>query len=164
MTTVLVVGATGILRPATVSLAASGATVLAVARTRQDLERLADATPRVVPVVVDCLRPDAVAVALATTGRRPTSGLCYCPAADAAGRRGLAALVDGPLLQLLPSAWAEPGAAVPDVGGPVLQLGWTDDPPRWHSADEVSAAALDVLASGMDGVLGRVRPWTDRPT
>lgn len=163
MTRVLVVGATGILRPAAVALAASGVTVLAVARTRQDLERLAQAAPGVVPVVADCLRPEEVVAALATTGPRPLSGLCYCPAADAAGRRALAALVDGPLLQLLPSAWAEPDAAAPDAGGPVLQLGWTGVPPRWHTPDEVSTAALEAWREGRDAVLGRVRPWADRP-
>jgi hypothetical protein len=161
--TVLVIGATRILRPAVTGLATTGADVLAVARTASDLDLLAGEVPAVVPVPCDALDVEALGAALAGHPR-PAAGLCYLPGAEADVRRGLAALVDGPLVQLLPSAAAAPNAEPADVGGPVLQLGWTGDPPRWHSPDEISAAALAVLSTREDAVLGTVRPWTDRPT
>jgi hypothetical protein len=163
MDPVLVVGATGILRPAVRSLSAAGRHVVAVARSAGDLHQLAVEVRGVVPLAQDCLDPDALGGALSVMGLEVRAGIAYCPAADRAVLRGLAAVVGGPLVHLLPSAWAAPGGRRPRVRGPVLQLGWTGDPPRWHTPDEVSAAALAVLASGDDAVLGRVRPWTDRP-
>lgn len=160
---VLVVGATRILRPAVLALAADGEGVVAVSRTAADLDVLAAEVAGVVPVPADALDVDGLGAALTELRLRPTAGLCYLPGADAAVRRRLAALVDGPLVQLVPSAWAAPDAQPQDVGGPALQLGWTGEPARWHTSDEVSAAALDVLRDGRDAVLGRVRPWDERP-
>jgi hypothetical protein len=161
--TVLVIGATRILRPAVVTLAGGGATVVAGSRSAADLDALAAQVPGVVPVPADGLATGGLGTALTDLRLRPTGGLCYLPGADAAVRRQLAALVDGPLVQLLPSAWAAPDAQRQDVGGPSLQLGWTGDPARWHTPEEISTAALDVLHKGRDAVLGRVRPWEERP-
>ena len=46
-----------------------------------------------------------------------------------------------------------------------LVLGWAEDEgaARWHSPEEISAAALDVLFTGHGRVLGVVRPWDRRP-
>ena len=159
----LVVGATRILRPAVRTLVDDGATVVAVARSTADLEALAVEVGAVVPVAADCLDAGSLGDTLARRGLRPAAALLYCPTAGLVVHRRLAALVDGPAVQLLPSGWAAPDAAAVDLGGPVLQLGWTGDPPRWHTPAEISMAALDVLSSGVDAVLGRVRPWQERP-
>ena len=48
----------------------------------------------------------------------------------------------------------------------VLQLGWRDDGEGgWHTAKEISLAALEVVDSACPNsfVLGRIRPWEDRP-
>ena len=63
-----------------------------------------------------------------------------------------------------PSAAADPHTGAGIVPADTLQLGWTEDAPhRWHTPDEVSIAALAVLADGEPRTLGTVRPWSDRP-
>lgn len=133
---VLVVGGTGILRPAVDALLAAGREVTVLGRSP---ERLAALPPAVTGVVGDLGHPDALAAALAAAaGGRPdrfTAGVAYLPAvtdlarsgpADRTGLidrdrpaepTGLAALrvlrgaVDGPLVAVLTSAVAAPPAA-----------------------------------------------------
>ena len=151
---VLVVGATRILRPVAIALAAAGDDVLGVARTRRDLDALAAEYPGITGVPVDWSDRDRLAAALA--GRRIRRAVLYCPGAPDATLRLIARTVTGAVVHVLPSAAATPGAA-PVATRPRwrhLQLGWTGDPPRWHTPEEISAAALDVLRTGVDN------PWT----
>ncbi|MEU8535035.1 hypothetical protein [Streptomyces parvulus] len=62
-----------------------------------------------------------------------------------------------------------PAGARPTPGCRLLVLGWPPRPEgsRWHTAGEISEAALRVLDAGpppRDAVLGRVRPWRTRPS
>jgi hypothetical protein len=125
------------------------------------------AHPELVPVVADLTDLAPVRRALAGAPRLHAA-VVYAPFADPAVPALLAGAVDGRLVELFTSRWADPqlGAAeLPSVGIPLL-LGWATDPSgrtRWHTAAEISAAALDVLASGQPAQLGAVRPWHERP-
>ncbi|MFB7087075.1 hypothetical protein [Streptomyces sp. NPDC056296] len=61
-----------------------------------------------------------------------------------------------------------PPRARPTPDCRLLVLGWRTRPEgsRWHTAEEISEAALRVLdaAPPRDAVLGRVRPWSTRPS
>jgi hypothetical protein len=71
------------------------------------------------------------------------------------------------------SRWAAPGAPAPPWAGMpgvvALQLGWAAQGARgsrWHTPEEVSAAAMGELAAPWAPrtvVLGSVRPWSARP-
>ena len=171
---VLVVGATGILRPAVLQLARSGRTVVAVARGRVDLTTLEAAGGQRVEVVpIDLTRSREVAAATATGGALAgplDAALVYQPRTFAPEFDRVLAHVHGRVVRLLTSAAGAPDVAPWDDGDrrpdeARLLLGWTgpDDAPRWHTPEEVSAAALEVAAHGRDAVLGRVRPWAGRP-
>lgn len=168
------VGATGPLRPAVLRLAGAGTAVVALARRPGPLADLLGAGD-VQPLAVDHGDPVALAAALATV-ERSDGALVYAPDAAEATIDTLQVAVDSPLVRLLPSRWAEPSPhdATPGefhladgrwprpAGRRHLLLGWTSGR-QWHDPDAISAAALRVLQSGQDAVLGVVRPWSSRP-
>ncbi|MFE2374697.1 hypothetical protein [Streptomyces sp. NPDC059398] len=120
-----------------------------------------------------------------------TGALVYSPALPpGAAASCLRGLLGGPCVLLLPSRWADPAeAAVWGHGGAAGQGSWTPAllPPearpaewvrplvlgwraeeggtRWHTPEEISAAALELLDAPAPAaaVLGRVRPWAGRP-
>jgi hypothetical protein len=168
---VLVVGATGILRPAAVALAVGGDRVVAVARGRAELGELADATGAAA-VAFDATRAELVRELVPAVD----AAIVYRPAVSDGSLAALAPLVRRRGVLVLPSGAADPAAvgdeldfaALPPAPGPCwrrLLLGWAEDgpEPRWHSPDEVSAAAVHVLDTGEEAVLGTVRPWARRP-
>ena len=162
---ILVIGATRILRPAALRLADEGWEIVAMARTPEDLHRLAAERPGgIVALQGDHRRLKVLRTLLKTAGR-VDAALVYAPVA---GPRTLALLrsaVGGPVVQLVTSAAAAPDAVLPPVPAqPWYQviLGWRADG-TWHSPAEVSDAALTALAEERDLVLGAVRPWADRP-
>ncbi len=160
---VLVVGGTGILSPAVRVLVDRGARVSVVSRSGHGVPAGADA------VVADVTRVAALAAALdLAIGERGPLGLAlaYQPFAPAGAWAALAARVDGPLVALLTSGHAAPrdAPAPPLPAGAVagaevrhLLLGWHPPgaglPARWHTPEEISAAALGVagVAGGNDG-------------
>ena len=93
-----------------------------------------------------------------------SEALVYRPAVSEESLAFLRAATSGRCVVVLTSDEADPAygdVAVPDD---TLQLGWhTGDVQRWHSAAEVSDAALAVLADGAPRILGAIRPWSSRP-
>ncbi|MEV0845068.1 hypothetical protein AB0J21_04120 [Streptomyces sp. NPDC049954] len=185
---VLVVGATRVLRPAVGTLAARGASVTAVARTAGELDALARESPGDVrPLAADATADDFGARLRRAGGPAGFTGaLVYAPALPPRAVTGqVAASLDaGPLVLILTSEWAAPGNGAPasaawaphllpagarpgDACRPLV-LGWRGTGPavRWHTPEEISAAALALLDDprGTDAVLGEVRPWTARPS
>lgn len=164
----LVVGATGALRPAAVELARTGRTVIAVCRSAQRLADLAARRPTIRPAPTDYTDPQRLAEDLPPGPYE--AALLYCPHAPVSARQVLAERTHGPVVELLTSAVADPGrvglhlelADLPTVGTVRVLLGWADGP-RWHTPSELSQAALAALADGQDRILGRVRPWEERP-
>lgn len=165
----LVVGATGVLRPAVLDLVGGGTEVIGLARDRGRLAALATACgPGFRPLAVDYTDDAALAGALAEVPAPGFSAaLLYCPGAPATAVRLLAERVSGRVVCLLTSSWARPGRRRPAYGVSCVELllGWAREAAgtRWHTPAEISRAALDVLASGRPGTLGTVRPWRDRP-
>jgi NAD(P)-dependent dehydrogenase (short-subunit alcohol dehydrogenase family) len=160
--TVLVVGATGILRPAAVELARTSRPVVAMARRAGPLRSLAAEADDVSTMSVDYT--DLPALESALHGVRTDTAIVYAPAADEATIDQLQEHVAGRFVRLLTSAWAAPGCEPPRrrPDRVHLVLGWRRDG-QWHTPGEVSAASLDVLRTGRDATLGVVRPWSDWP-
>ena len=174
---VLVIGATGILRPACLDLVGAGRPVLAIARDGQrlgDLRRAAG--PLLAHKSADCRVLASIRVALTgAEGLGPLSGaLVYCPAAPAHLLDVVTRVTRGPVVWLMTSAGAaaqgsnaqrpasdgESHARAP--GGVVtVKLGWAtelDGSPRWHTPREVSTIALEALHQNMDRTLGTWDP------
>lgn len=171
-TRVLVVGATRILRPAVEELVASGGTVVAVARSPGELRELAAAHPgRVVPAAADYADTNGFRDAVRASGATPDAAVVYAPLATDATRSVLQELVCGPVVELLTSDIAA-GYAYPFMldclpPAPHLQwyrlvLGWTEQR-NWHTRQQISTAALSVLADRRDWQLGVLTPFDDRP-
>jgi hypothetical protein len=117
----------------------------------------------VTPIAVDWADVGAVRAALAPFTF--DQALLYCPTAPVRAVAAMRAAVTGRVVHLLTSAAVTPPSTIedlPDDGSVHVVLGWTADR-RWHTPDELSAAALDALRTGADAVLGKVRPWSDRP-
>jgi hypothetical protein len=180
---ILVVGATGILAPACASLVARGGAVLAVARTADDLDRL-HADTLGAGGELSTLAADATSDGF--VGRLEalplTGGLVYAPATVGGATDRLAERLGRRLVEVVTSSYADPDSATYDdrwAGGELrpaghtrVVLGWALDEntadrsgpqSRWHSPDEVSAAAVEALTTGRDRVLGLVAPWETRP-
>lgn len=157
MTSVLVVGAAGILAPAASALMKRGAEVTGISRRRRS------------PAGVDGLHVDAhdlPALDAALGSARWEAAIVYAPAVTARTLPRIAAAVDGRVVLVRTSAAADPAHGLEPVLAPdVLLLGWVDDgrSTRWHTPQEVSDAALEVLADGEPRILGAVRPWERRP-
>lgn len=153
---VLVVGASGILAPAATTLAGRGQRVTGIGRSR--------AMPAMVEeLFVDARDADALETALGD--RRWSAAIVYEPAVSEASMQALAHAVDGEVVHVRTSASADPALGELQVPPQTLLLGWHEDEagPRWHRPDEVSDAALQVLADGRPRILGVVRPWDRRP-
>ena len=124
---------------------------------------------------------DAGALAAALDGALAARGplaaaLVYMPSAPLASWQALAARTAGARrIAVLTSAHGAPGrstatrrdAVAADAGTGVLLLGWTveDGVARWHTPEDISGAALQLLSvPGLaEAVLGTVEPWSDRP-
>ncbi|WP_375388078.1 hypothetical protein [uncultured Amnibacterium sp.] len=148
--TVLVIGGTGILAPVVAALRVEGDVVAPSRRTEPPFDGHGDGAS--VPGAFD-----AAAV--------------YAPAVSEATLRRLRAAVSGRLVLVQPSAASAPDAdpawarAAEAVGAVRVLLGWAgpDGGARWHTPEEIAPAVLAALADGAPRVVGRVRPWSDRP-
>lgn len=148
---VLVVGSSGILRPAAAALAADGVEVVGVSRRGGGGSITVDAR-------------DAGALRAALDGQKWCQAIVYRPAVSDESLAFLRAATAGRCVVVLTSDVADPVYGDVSVPDDTLQLGWyTGDVPRWHNAEEVSDAALAVLADGAPRILGTVRPWSSRP-
>jgi saccharopine dehydrogenase-like NADP-dependent oxidoreductase len=153
---VLVVGASGILAPAAETLARRGVRVTGIGRSRS-------MPSAVEPILVDA--SDAVALAAVLGDRRWSAALVYDPAVSEASMRVITRAVSGEIVRVRTSAAADPALGELHLPAHTLLLGWAEgeEVTRWHRPDEVSEAALQVLADGEPRVLGAVRPWGRRP-
>jgi hypothetical protein len=170
----LVVGGTGILRPAAQTLAGRGSLITVLAR------GAIDRPPREFAAAVDVRDAPALGVALddALAARGPLElALVYAPFAPATSMEAIAKRVSGRLIYVLTSRWGAPGAEradrdawAPDGAGGLTQrvtLGWAHEPDvaRWHTPEEVSHATLDALEHGAsETTLGTLRPWSECPS
>jgi hypothetical protein len=164
------------------TLLESGATVVGVARHAEGLAEIAQpggtTSRRFLPLAGDASSasfPAVLRALLEQSGLVASGLLVYAPASSPVVIAELAASGQVPLVEILTSAAAEPKDAtgswsVDDLpeAAPTrrrLVLGWRSDPdgPRWHGPDEISAAALAVLGTPGDHVLGVVGPWSERP-
>ncbi len=155
---VLVVGATGILRPAVATLAARGDDVTGVSR------GVAGIPDGVRALAVDACDREALAATLG--GRHWDRAIVYRNVVRAESLPEIELRVEGRLVLVRTSGAADPAKGEPTARANVLQLGWTDDGSggtRWHTREEISQAALAVFEDGQYRMLGVVRPWSDRP-
>jgi len=155
---VLVVGATGILRPAVGALADRGDDVTGVSR------GVAGIPDGVRALAVDARDRGALAATLG--GRAWDRAIVYRNVVRAETLPEIELRVEGRLVLIRTSGAADPSKGEPDERPNVLQLGWAADGAggtRWHTPDEISAAAIAVLDDGEFRMLGVVRPWRDRP-
>jgi hypothetical protein len=152
---VLVIGATGILAPAAEALRERGARVIGVSRAGG----FADGDD----VAVDAR--DAAAMSAALQERTWTDAVAYGPAVSDASLAWVRRATPGRCVEVRTSAAADPALGILIVPTDTLQLGWHagESGNGWHDPEEVSAAALEVLADGRGRILGAVRPWSDRP-
>ncbi|MFT4083742.1 MAG: hypothetical protein QM638_14265 [Nocardioides sp.] len=160
MRPVLVVGATGALRPAALVLVRDGRPVAG-------LSRRSGPDTGIDHVAADWSDAAALEGALETAG--PFSdALVYAPGAGPSVADAVRRHTDGTVVLTLTSAAAAPPPLDFDLerlrrpGFVLLQLGWASGP-RWHTPAEISEGALMALADGRSRVLGRVRPWSERP-
>ena len=172
----LVVGGTGILRPAAEELARRGHTVTVVAR------HPVDETPQIFAASVDVRSTRALKATLddAIAARGPFGlGLVYAPFAPASSMEAIAKRSSDRLIYVLTSQWAAPNADrterdgwAPDgaCGRHLTQhiiLGWKygTEGPRWHTPEEVSFGVLAAIEHGShETTLGTLRPWSERPS
>ena len=178
----LVVGGAGILRPAALALLREGHAVTATARTQASLDslgRAAEGCPgEAYGIAGDYDRPGALALALASAVAARGAfdlALVYAPGHAPLARAALAEHPPAIMVDILTSGHGAPGVGEGDrrraARGPErsvrLLLGWVADPcsTRWHTPEEVSAAALSASRApdGSELVLGALRPWRDRP-
>jgi hypothetical protein len=163
----LLIGATGIFAPLLAMLVAHGQAVVAVGRRPKALRR----APVGCPIVADTTTAEGAAAVIACG---PYDGaVVYRPAVERATLPPLLTAVRGRAVLVVTSVAADPrtghgpdeiaDALRPRPGDAVLALGWRKEPPGWHTAEEISRAAQEVLASGEDEVLGALRPWDARP-
>ena len=153
--TVLVIGTSGILGPAAAALAGRGDAVLGVSR-----------GGRAVPPGVESLVTDAAdraSLVGALEGRRWDDAVVYAPAVSDASSAELHGRTPGRFVLVRVTAAADPARGPLDIPDDTVQLGWAAGR-RWHTPDEVSAAALATLDDGRPRLLGAVRPWSDRPS
>ncbi|GLI26494.1 hypothetical protein ARHIZOSPH14_07360 [Agromyces rhizosphaerae] len=147
----LVVGATGILAPLAATLARDGGEVVGVSRGGgRDT------------IAVDARETKALEAAL--RGLEWDEAVVYGPAVARDSLKWIRRSTPGRCVLVRTTASADPARGPLAVPPDTLQLGWTAEAhPRWHTPEEVSAAALEVLRDGRSRTLGTVRPWSDRP-
>lgn len=175
---VLVVGGTGMLRPAVHDLLADGAHVVVVARRPERAATGTSADDRLTPVVADWTDPlgwrDAVRVAL--NGRVVYEALIWAHTPyDQAIHRNLAEVLapTAVIVQLWGSANSDPRLSRPwpaECRPPRdyrrVVLGFADGPAgtRWLTDREISNGAFNALREPTaEQVVGRVEPWTEHP-
>lgn len=150
ISTTLVIGATGILVPAVQALAEQGRVVTVSHRGGEG------------SIPVDAHDAGALAAALADC--RWDLALVYAPAVTGTSLEFVRAATPGRCVLVRTTSAADPARGIHAVPEDTLQLGWSVEAPRrWHTPQEVSALALEVLADGLPRTLGTVRPWSDRP-
>jgi hypothetical protein len=179
----LVVGGAGILRPAALALLGGGHAVTATARTHASLDSLMRAAAgcpgEAYGIAGDYDRPGALALALANAVAARGAfdlALVYAPGHALLARAALAAHPPAIMVDILTSGHGAPGIGEGDRRRAAargrersvrLLLGWVADSggTRWHTPEEVSAAALSASRApdGSELVLGALRPWRDRP-
>ncbi len=130
-------------------------------------------------VSLDWQDPGAVDARLTqlTRDRPLDAAIVYCPTAPTEVRDRFVAAVQGRVVLLLTSAAAQPPAPgadsvdladlppYPAVRVRRLLLGRQPAPQgaRWHTPQEISQAAVEVLRTGHESTLGTIRPWAGRP-
>jgi len=165
---ILVVGATGALRPAAIDLATAGDTVVALARDTARLGQLVAASDgHVIPVPVDYRDSELLGRALRAS-EPLDQALIYAPTAAPGVITLIGAHVRGTVVHVCTSEAGRPGIDPPVDDGRDLQLllGWArtgSGTSRWHTAEEISTAALQVLRTRRGQTLGHIRPWSARP-
>ncbi|MBE3001703.1 hypothetical protein IDM40_23835 [Nocardiopsis sp. HNM0947] len=174
----LVVGGTGMLRPAVHDLLDSGARVVLVARRPERAAAGAPDRGRLVPVAADWKDPQRLgeAVREAVVGRPVTEALLWVHTPHDEGvHRTLDPLLspDATVVQLWGSAGADPrnSRPLPDQYSPPrsyrsVVLGFADTArgTRWLTDREISDGALRALRdTAPEQIVGRVEPWSDHP-
>jgi nucleoside-diphosphate-sugar epimerase len=175
---VLVVGGSGMLRPAVHRLLEERSRVVVVARRP---ERAASGTARderLIPVAADWAKPrQLVDRVVEARGHEPFGEAIlwvHSPSGDALHPELHATLVDDAVVvHLWGSARRDPlrGPGVRDAYAPPRRyrrvvLGFADGPggTRWLTDEEISAGAVRALADPDPvQIVGRVEPWSDRP-
>lgn len=154
----LIVGASGILAPAAAALVLRNFHVTGISRNNVGMPT------GVHPLVVDA--KNLPALTYAVNGHSWSTAIVYMPAVEEGTLALLRSIVTGHLVEVRVAADADPVHGAFEVPSDTLQLGWHEAPPgaaRWHTPDEVSAAALEVLSDSRGRILGAVRPWEHRP-
>ncbi|PDQ35989.1 MAG: hypothetical protein B5766_02255 [Candidatus Lumbricidophila eiseniae] len=157
MSTTLVIGASGVLAPAAAKLVRTGDTVTGVSLRRP------------VPTGVEHVLVDARSVSAfssAINERCWNRAVVYAPAVSSGVLKRLDSAVEGVIVLVRTTAAVTDTVGRLELPPGTLQLGWTDAPDgktRWHTPEEISQAALEVLNNGRATVLGRITPWADRP-
>lgn len=175
---ILVVGGTGMLRPAVHELLGTGARVICVARRPERATSGAPDSGELVPVPVNWADPQrlADAVARATEGRPLTEALLWVHTPyDEGVHEVLDPLLSGnaTVVQLWGSSGVDPRHSRPrptryapprSYRSVVLGFADTGTRTRWLTNREISDAALRGLRdSRPEQIAGRVEPWSDRP-
>ena len=168
----LIVGATKILRPAVTELLRDGSKVMGFARTKSDLDTLKAQSGSGFDFVAVDYTDVAALASVARTLPKIDAALIYAPGASVESSLIFRDLVDGPVVEILGSSAARENPDLPFTADQIiptgnqpwitLVLGWTVDK-KWHSAEQISQRAIEVLKSEVNGTLGALRPWTDRP-
>lgn len=162
----VVVGASGILAPLGALLRGPGTETIGISRGRR---RHAGEWDR--RLAVDATDPAEMARLRAQLGPAYRA-IGYAPALTPQSWAILGAAATAQML-VVTSSWAVPDASVEQrrwklqAACSLLQLGWTGSraAARWHTPDEIADAAFRLLhgESGTRMVLGRLRPWSERP-
>lgn len=139
--------------------------MLALGRPGPRLDALAAREPAVTAVPVDW---DDLVALRRTLPNRYRAALLYCPTAPLDSVMVLGERA-GSVVHLLTSDAAAPERVGPSVDltripavGIRLLLGW-HPAGRWHTPQEISTAAIAVFDGGGERILGRLRPWAERP-
>lgn len=175
---VLVVGGSGMLRPAVHDLLGGGARVFVVARRPQRAASGTTLDDRLVPVAADWEAPErlAASVAAAMSGEPFDEAILWVhdpPGEDLHEALGSLLAADATVVHLWGSAARDPsgGPSRPEMYAPprsyrAVVLGFADGPSgtRWLTDREISDGALRGLEHPAElQVVGRTEPWTDRP-
>ncbi len=167
------VGGSSVLAPLVVEELRRGHEVVAVTRKHDHLSAIESGTGVLRVVVADAQTSKGVAT-IAAAGPFDAAAI-YVPATDDLLLGGLVGHVSGRSVLVATSAVANPDAGAPlpmameairprtqDV---VVVLGWEGlaSQTRWHSPTEISVAVARALDNGEDCVVGRLRPWDQRP-